>query len=299
MHAPLPRQNLHQTFFTVLASSVLGLVIATGMPPSTQAQTPVALNSIAVISGTIASGDIASLAADDDVSLVLNAAVPAGKKGKKKPLAEWYASATVADDTIALRITLASSATSKVKQRVALLRWKNSKWKPIDNANVTAVGSIRVATVDSAFQFVSPSGEVRIAVLTEGKVAFSHSSDQLLVEVFPAGSFPDDGGVESKALAESPRTDGGLVVIEGGSIARGGVVRFASESEVGSAGLAIYDPRGRQVALLVPASVDGANRMYAWDGTDTRGSHVARGVYFARVFVPAGQRVQRFVWLRN
>lgn len=273
--------------------ALLALVLA-GLPMAAAAQQSVALGSIALLQGTIASGDVSSLAADDDVLLVLNSAAPGGKKAKKKQFTDWYATTTVPNDTIALRITLASAASSRVKQTIYLLRWKNSKWKPIDNAHVGAIGLSRIATRDSAFHFVSPTGEVRIRVLAEGKSAFTHSSDHLLVEVLPAGSFPDDEKPRV-APADVPLAS---LALESGPRVQVGVVRFATVREIGP-GLAIYDARGRRVAGLTPTAVDGTRRAYVWTGTDERGVRAARGVYFARALLATGPEVQRFVWLRE
>jgi hypothetical protein len=279
----------------VLRLGALAALALAGLPIAAAAQQSVPLGSLTSLQGTIASGDITSLAADDDVLLVVNSAAPGGKKAKKKQFTDWYASATVPDDTIALRITLASTGSSRVKQSIYLWRWKNSKWKPIDNKQVGPTGPTRIVSRDSVFHYVSSTGELRIRVLAEGKAAFTHSSDLLLVEVLPAGSFPDD---DAKPGVAAPEGMPASLTLESGSKAQAGVVRFATVREIGP-GLSIYDARGRRVVGLPPAAVEGTRRAYLWTGADERGGRAARGVYFARAILATGPEVQRFVWLRE
>ena len=52
--------------------------------------------------------------------------------------------------------------------------------------------------------------------------------------------------------------------------------------------LEIYDARGRRITVLARGFVAAGDRIAEWDGTDTRGSPVADGIYFCRL--RAGQR---------
>jgi hypothetical protein len=54
--------------------------------------------------------------------------------------------------------------------------------------------------------------------------------------------------------------------------------------------LAVYDVAGKLVRTLVDGPVEGGLRTIAWDGTDSRGSRVASGVYFVRL-TAAGRSV--------
>jgi len=66
----------------------------------------------------------------------------------------------------------------------------------------------------------------------------------------------------------------------------------------GRARLALYDARGRLVAVLADAESQAGRHTATWDGADARGRPAPSGIYFARLEAAGETRVQRLVLAR-
>lgn len=62
-----------------------------------------------------------------------------------------------------------------------------------------------------------------------------------------------------------------------------------------AARLAVYDVRGRQVAVVAERRFAAGRHAIAWDGRDLAGHAVAAGVYFARLVTPGATRVRKLL----
>jgi hypothetical protein len=67
--------------------------------------------------------------------------------------------------------------------------------------------------------------------------------------------------------------------------------------QAGRASLALYDPAGRRIALLVQGECEAGEREAHWNGLDDRGARVASGMYFLRL-VSAGASASRRIVVR-
>ena len=68
--------------------------------------------------------------------------------------------------------------------------------------------------------------------------------------------------------------------------------------QAGLARLAVFDIRGREVAVLVDRHLSGGSHGAEWNGRDRNSKHVSAGVYFARLTVADGERVSKLVLMR-
>ena len=65
--------------------------------------------------------------------------------------------------------------------------------------------------------------------------------------------------------------------------------------KAGQVSLLIYDLQGRRVRTLVDAALPAGEQRVIWDGRDAGGRDASPGVYFARLWTPAGARIRRVV----
>ena len=61
--------------------------------------------------------------------------------------------------------------------------------------------------------------------------------------------------------------------------------------------IAVYDVSGRRVAELLQGTLEAGWREVSWTGLDSKGRHVAAGVYFVRVESGAQSGVTRLTRL--
>jgi hypothetical protein len=90
----------------------------------------------------------------------------------------------------------------------------------------------------------------------------------------------------------------GFDVKEIGSTPMGGThAVLVTLPEAARAQVAVYDVAGRRIRVLRDESLPQGSTIAPWDGRDEGGRVVRRGVYFARVVTPFGQRSARFLVL--
>lgn len=109
---------------------------------------------------------------------------------------------------------------------------------------------------------------------------------------------PEDCSVVAvdAAPAGSPRAAGLRVL--GPNPLRGGVRIALDVPSTTFVDAGVYDAGGRRVATLHHGVLAAGRRLLSWDGRDTRGAHVAPGVYFARARIGAAGTSTKLVVLR-
>ncbi|MGD9141299.1 MAG: FlgD immunoglobulin-like domain containing protein [bacterium] len=71
-----------------------------------------------------------------------------------------------------------------------------------------------------------------------------------------------------------------------------------SAPKAANVSLAIYNVNGQLVRTLHDGQVDSGNHRFAWDGTDSNGARVARGVYFCRMNADEFSATEKVVLLK-
>lgn len=143
-----------------------------------------------------------------------------------------------------------------------------------------------------------------------GAVTYRHDGSNFGEDFFTYIVFDDKG-----EFTEGTRVYVRIVdaAIENNPVAAGGsVLSFASPNpfrsqvafrlqaaQTGQARVAVFDPTGRQVRLLLREMLDaGATREITWDGCDDSGQPVTAGVFILQVQTPAGSERVRLLRVR-
>lgn len=129
-------------------------------------------------SGKVRSGSVAQLAANDDAYYQVSST----RFGRSR-VASWLATFTsVSAAPSDLSVTLAASASRRVKQTLSIWRWGSRTWVQLDARSVggseTLIGSVPSG---SPSDFVSGAGELRIRVRSKSRASFSTSADMLVI----------------------------------------------------------------------------------------------------------------------
>jgi flagellar hook assembly protein FlgD len=72
-------------------------------------------------------------------------------------------------------------------------------------------------------------------------------------------------------------------------------ISFLVKGGSDNARLSIYDVRGEVVKTLVSGPVGASETAVTWDGSDSRGAHVAPGIYFARLAADGSSLLKKMV----
>jgi len=102
----------------------------------------------------------------------------------------------------------------------------------------------------------------------------------------------EDGGVEEEAAAAAVRLEPVHNPVQGGT-----KIAFSVDRRQ-RIDLAVYDARGRRVALLDDGERDVGRYEISWDGRDTQGAPAASGIYFVRLHTESAMVTRKLVYVR-
>ena len=146
-----------------------------GGPPPVQTETVVA-SSVTTLVGSVTSGSVASLAADDASRMTVTAA----KSGKWRT--DWYGSVFVNHPPTSLTITYDGNYSVSRTQTIYLWNWSSGSWTQVDQASIGTSDVTRTYTTASPTAFVSGANEVRVRVLGNNRNStYSCRADYLAV----------------------------------------------------------------------------------------------------------------------
>jgi len=132
--------------------------------------------SITLTKGTIASGSVSNLAANDASYLVINAA-----KSANKYYTDWYSSVSIAEapgSVTKLTITYDGKLSSTQTQSLHIWNWSTSAWVQIDSRSVGTSDVTVTWSTTSPANYISASGEIWLREYVGGaKASFSCSAD--------------------------------------------------------------------------------------------------------------------------
>ena len=150
----------------------------------------------------------------------------------------------------------------------------------------------------------APSGNVAFDVPTDASYYAILSNQEHVVD-----SQVVRGRVELYHLGEAGVAEGGAGEVgeAGARLSLGPAVPNPAMSEAamrfalpqaGRIDLAVYDISGRRLKTLATGETTAGEHRVIWDGTDSRGTHVAPGVYLCRLVTPEGTRCHKMTFVR-
>ncbi len=117
-------------------------------------------SSVTMLQGTVTSGSVANLAAND----ASRTTVTSAKVGTTYRT-DWYGSVVLAHPATSLTLTYDGNHSVSRTQTLHLWNWTTSAWVQVDQATVSTSDVTRSFTTTSPAVYVSPAGEVRVRVL--------------------------------------------------------------------------------------------------------------------------------------
>jgi|GEM_PF-962071 len=132
-----------------------------GTPPPPPVTTTEVAEAITLIKGSISTGDVTRLAADDAARVSISAGVTGGKY-----LTDWYGSVVLDHPPLNLTVTYDGNYTVSRTQTLYLWNWQTSAWVQIHSGLVGTTDVTRTWSTTTPAAYVSPTREVRLRVAT-------------------------------------------------------------------------------------------------------------------------------------
>jgi len=125
--------------------------------------------------GTVVSGGVGNLAANDSSYYVLNAA-----RVSKNYLVDWYAAVTISEAPASvskLTLTFDGKLSASLNQKLYAYNWTTSSWVQIDSRTVGTTDTTVNWTTTSPAAYISSTGGIRLRQYVTRTSSYSSSSD--------------------------------------------------------------------------------------------------------------------------
>lgn len=268
-----------------------------GSPPVVITET-VAPSGVAMLMGTVFSGSVASLAANDAVHIVVNAV-----KSGTNYTTDWYGTATLAHPPINLTLTYDGSYSASRTQTLYLYNWGTSAWTQVNSGTVGTTDVTKTWTTTSPAAYVSGTGEVRARVLGAlNKKTYSCRGDYMAFTYdYQQGTAAMQVATEFASTPAAPEgTDlpGDEIALAAAPnpLLRSTRLTFTL-SRAADVRLEVFDLNGRRIAAPFSGRAIPGTTSAEWSLTNTGGSPVPAGIYFARLSGLGQTAVTRLVVL--
>jgi len=270
--------------YTVAGSGFTDTYSNGGAPPPIH--TTQVASSMTMLKGSISTGDVTRLAANDASRVSVSAGVESGNY-----VTDWYGSVTLAHPPLNLSITYDGNYTVSRTQYLYLYNFSTSSWTQVDSYTVSTSDVTRTWSTTSPSPYVSASREVRLRVRGSTRsagsytcrgdyMAFSYDYTQgtLLTQAPPelagtAPAVPEAGPgarPEAIALAAAPNP-----IFQ--------VTRFSfTLSREADVRLEVFDLAGRRVAAPFSGRAAAGTTNVEWS-LAAGGARIPAGIYFARL----------------
>ena len=250
-----------------------------GQPPVHAVQVA---SAITLLKGSITTGDVTRLAADDASRVSIGAGVESGNY-----VTDWYGSVTLAHPPLNLSITYDGNFTISRTQYLYVWNWSTSAWVQVDSYTVSTSDVTRTWSTTSPANYVSAAREVRLRVRGSTRSAGSYTcrGDYL------AFGYDYAQGTMAQPVAEEIGPKSGAAPAARDEIALAAApnpvfrsTRFAfTLSREADVQLEVFDLNGRRVAAPFSGHAAPGTTSAEWPLTSTGGSPVPAGIYFARL----------------
>jgi hypothetical protein len=269
--------------YTVAGSGFSDTYANGGGGGGTLTETRVA-SSVTMINGTVTSGSVANLAANDASRMTVTSA-----KSGSTYLANWYGSATLAHTPTKLTVTYDGNYSVSRTQTLYLYNFSTSSWTQINSATVGTSDVTRTWTTTTPAAYVSAGREVRLRVAGNTRTSsYTCRGDYLAFTYdYASGSLMAGPVAQLEQAAPAPRG----VPVAGDEIALAAApnpafrsTRFAfTLSREADVRLAVFDLAGRRVAEPFAGRALPGTTSAEWSLRRSDGTPVPAGIYFARL----------------
>jgi beta-lactamase superfamily II metal-dependent hydrolase len=267
--------------------------IGGGTPPVIITETVVP-SSMTLLRGTIASGSVASLAANDAIRVTVNASLLS-----KKYQTDWYGTATIAHPPTKLTLTYDGNYSLSRTQTLYLYNWTTSAWSSVDVATVGTADVTRTYVTTSPASFVSPTGQVqaRVTAATNNKTYSCRGDYMAFTYEYEEGTLTTPvTQVAAYTPGLSPAAEGIALAVAPNPVFRSTRFAFTLGQEA-DVRLDLFDLSGRRVATPYSGTAPAGTTTVEWSRSNGHDGPVPAGIYFARVQGAGQEQVARVVLL--
>lgn len=230
--------------------------------------------SVTVSVGSINSGSVSNLSANDGSYFIVNSS------NTSTFTTDWYSSVTISENRLnvsKLTVTYDGRYSTSVTQRLYLFNYSTNAWNQIDSRTVGTSDITITFSPTTPSNFISTTGIIRLRVLGTSTVGtFTCSGDFVRFAVttgIPKFAEINETPEKFELLQNYPNPFNSSTIIS------------YSLPFFGFTTLKIYDLLGREVALLVNEYKDAGRYEIAWDATNQ-----PSGVYFYRIDAKNGSK---------
>ncbi|HVP14611.1 MAG TPA: T9SS type A sorting domain-containing protein [Terriglobales bacterium] len=242
-------------------------------PPSHAQQVATAMT---MLKGSITTGDVSRLAADDANRVSVGAGVESGNY-----VTDWYGSVTLAHPPLNLTVTYDGNYTISRTQYLYLWNFGTSAWVQINSASVGTTDVTKTWSTTSPGSYVSATREVRLRVRGSTRSAGSYTcrGDYLAFDYdYTSGT----QAVYMPPESPAPAGDGIALALAPNPAFRSTNLSFTLGREA-DLRLDVFDLAGRRVATPFAGHAQAGTTRVEWTLRRADGSPVPAGIYFARL----------------
>jgi beta-lactamase superfamily II metal-dependent hydrolase len=247
--------------------------------------------------GTVTSGSVSNLAANDASRMTVTAA-----KSGSSYSTNWYGSATLAGTPTSLTVTYDGKYSVSRTQTLYLYNFSTSAWTQINSATVGTSDVTKTWTTTSPAAYVSSAKQVRLRVAGNTRTSsYTCQADYMAFTYNYTG-----GSAVTQIATEYAATPAEATPLESpGEISLGATpnpafrtTRFAfSLARAADVRLDVFDLSGRRVATPYTGSAPAGTTTVEWSRGRGDAGTVPAGVYFARLQAGSQAVVTRLVLL--
>ncbi len=251
-----------------------------GAPPPPVHATQVA-SSMTMLKGSISTGDVSRLAANDASRVSVSAGVESGNY-----VTDWYGSVTLAHPPLNLTVTYDGNYTISRTQYLYLWNFSSSAWVQINSATVSTSDVTKTWSTTSPGSYVSASREVRLRVRGSTRSAGSYTcrGDYMAFDYdYTSGTGVVYAPPEPGPVATTQAVDDEIALALAPNPAfRSTRLRFTVSREA-DVRLDVFDLAGRRVATPFAGRATAGETSVDWTLNRQDGSPIPAGIYFARL----------------
>lgn len=259
-------------------------------------------SAVTMINGTVTSGTVANLAANDASRMTVTAA-----KSGTTYLTNWYGSATLAYTPTNLTVTYDGNYSVSRTQVLYIYNFTTAAWVQINSGTVSTSDVTKTWTTTTPAAYVSSTREVRLRVAANTRtstytckpdyLAFTYQYASGLVATQVATGFSQAPPAETMTEAEQVTT-GDEIALAAAPNPLLRSTRFSfTLSRAADVRLEIFDLNGRRVAAPFSGRAAAGTTSAEWTLRTTGGSPAPAGIYFARLSGLGQTAVTRLVVL--
>jgi beta-lactamase superfamily II metal-dependent hydrolase len=279
--------------YTVAGSGFTHTYYNGGAPPTVHADQ--VASAITLLKGSISTGDVSRLAANDASRVSISAGVESGAY-----VTDWYGSVTLAHPPLNLSITYDGNFTISRTQYLYIYNFSTSAWTQINSGTVSTSDVTKTWSTTSPSAYVSSTREVRLRVRgsTNSSSSYTCRGDYMS---FGYDYTQGTGAMVAQALepapAPEPVASDDIALAAAPNPAQGATRLSFTLSRDSDVRLEVYDLAGRRVAEPYVGRAPAGTTAVQWSFSAAGGSPLPSGVYFARLAAQGRSTVLRVVAL--